>query len=434
VDDAARAGWLYYVGGNTQEEIAAKLGISRQSAQRLVSLAVSEGLIKVRLDHPIGRCMDIATQLRARFALDPAGWQALRETGWPELSERERRSVADNVEVGFRAGEIGAAGAFAGMDTLAQDPDRQVARAPIALLSLAEEDLLPPGLRATARAYGASLYRERLARLGWDAAPGEPGDDKLLRQALIDYLALGARDAGVRREADRRGRRFAGLDGAAPENGALDPELIETALAVVVQEGGAPTFDALIERFRASDDTRWRRHLLRALASTRDPALSARARALALDGALHPREVWTPLYTQSRDRETRADTWSYVETHFDALVERAGSTYSGWMPWLAASFCDAERIPAVESFLQPRIHRIAGGPRNLAASLESIRLCAALVDAQQPGAVRFFQAVAAGASPPVGNNRGVAVGSAALQSARPPMQTRSSGRMAADRP
>jgi DNA-binding transcriptional regulator LsrR (DeoR family) len=70
LDDAARAGWLYYVAGNTQEEIATKLGISRQSAQRLVSLSVSEGLIKVRLDHPIGRCMDLAARLRSRFGLD----------------------------------------------------------------------------------------------------------------------------------------------------------------------------------------------------------------------------------------------------------------------------------------------------------------------------------------------------------------------------
>jgi DNA-binding transcriptional regulator LsrR (DeoR family) len=44
LDDAARAGWLYYVAGNTQDEIARKLGVSRQSAQRLVSLAVSEKL------------------------------------------------------------------------------------------------------------------------------------------------------------------------------------------------------------------------------------------------------------------------------------------------------------------------------------------------------------------------------------------------------
>ena len=70
LDDAARAGWLYYVAGNNQEEIARKLNVSRQTAQRLVSLSVSEGLIKVRLDHPIGRCMELAEKLRQRFALD----------------------------------------------------------------------------------------------------------------------------------------------------------------------------------------------------------------------------------------------------------------------------------------------------------------------------------------------------------------------------
>jgi DNA-binding transcriptional regulator LsrR (DeoR family) len=70
LDDAARAGWLYYVAHNNQEEIARKLNVSRQTAQRLVSLSVSEGLIKVRLDHPIGHCMELADRLRQRFALD----------------------------------------------------------------------------------------------------------------------------------------------------------------------------------------------------------------------------------------------------------------------------------------------------------------------------------------------------------------------------
>ncbi|RFC66745.1 MULTISPECIES: sugar-binding transcriptional regulator [Mesorhizobium] len=72
LDDAARAGWLYYVAGNTQDQIAAKLGVSRQTAQRLVSLAMSEGLIRVRLDHPIARCLELAEELRKRFALDLA--------------------------------------------------------------------------------------------------------------------------------------------------------------------------------------------------------------------------------------------------------------------------------------------------------------------------------------------------------------------------
>lgn len=69
LDDAARAGWLYYVAGNTQDQIATKLGVSRQSAQRLVSLAMSEGLVKVRIDHPIANCLALSRELTSLFGL-----------------------------------------------------------------------------------------------------------------------------------------------------------------------------------------------------------------------------------------------------------------------------------------------------------------------------------------------------------------------------
>lgn len=72
LDDAARAGWLYYVAGRTQDEIAKQMGISRQSAQRLVSLAMAERLIKVRLDHPIAACMELGQRLKARYGLRQA--------------------------------------------------------------------------------------------------------------------------------------------------------------------------------------------------------------------------------------------------------------------------------------------------------------------------------------------------------------------------
>lgn len=70
LDDAARAGWLYYIAGNTQDEIARKLGVSRQTAQRLVSLSVSAKLIKVRLDHPISHCLELSERLKAAYAID----------------------------------------------------------------------------------------------------------------------------------------------------------------------------------------------------------------------------------------------------------------------------------------------------------------------------------------------------------------------------
>ncbi|MEO8531264.1 MAG: sugar-binding domain-containing protein, partial [Deltaproteobacteria bacterium] len=56
----------------TQDQIAAEMGISRQRAQRLVARAVSDGLIRVRLEHPISACLDLERQLRNRFGLTQA--------------------------------------------------------------------------------------------------------------------------------------------------------------------------------------------------------------------------------------------------------------------------------------------------------------------------------------------------------------------------
>ena len=68
-DEAARAGWLYYVGGMTQDQIATELGVSRQRAQRLVSRAMAEGLIQVRLSHRIATCLTLEAALTDRYGL-----------------------------------------------------------------------------------------------------------------------------------------------------------------------------------------------------------------------------------------------------------------------------------------------------------------------------------------------------------------------------
>nr|WP_284503018.1 MULTISPECIES: sugar-binding transcriptional regulator [unclassified Caballeronia] len=66
---ATRAAWLYYVAGNTQNEIAEKLQISRPVAQRLVAFAVEKNLIRVRVDHQIADCLSLAKQLSDRYGL-----------------------------------------------------------------------------------------------------------------------------------------------------------------------------------------------------------------------------------------------------------------------------------------------------------------------------------------------------------------------------
>src|ERR1700745_3782411 len=69
LDEAARAGWLYFIAGHTQDEIAKSLKVSRATAQRLVSLCLAERLITFRLEHPITQCMELAAKLKGRFDL-----------------------------------------------------------------------------------------------------------------------------------------------------------------------------------------------------------------------------------------------------------------------------------------------------------------------------------------------------------------------------
>lgn len=69
LESAARAAWLAHVAGKTQDEIAGIMGVSRQTAQRLVAQAMAEGLVKIRIDHPFADCLELAEALRARWSL-----------------------------------------------------------------------------------------------------------------------------------------------------------------------------------------------------------------------------------------------------------------------------------------------------------------------------------------------------------------------------
>lgn len=111
LDDAARAGWLYYIAGRTQDEIAVEMGVSRQVAQRLVSLAVDARLVRVWMDHPIASCLELAARLRDRFGLRQAevtpsnpgeegGTTGLGEAGAAEILRWLRKTEPIVIAVG----------------------------------------------------------------------------------------------------------------------------------------------------------------------------------------------------------------------------------------------------------------------------------------------------------------------------------------------
>ena len=65
----ARVAWLYFIGNQTQQQIAEQLNMSRPTVNRLIAAAATSGVVQVRISHPVRECMELAETLRRRFDL-----------------------------------------------------------------------------------------------------------------------------------------------------------------------------------------------------------------------------------------------------------------------------------------------------------------------------------------------------------------------------
>ena len=116
----------------------------------------------------------------------------------------------------------------------------------------------------------------------------------------------------------------------------------------------------------------------------------ARARSRSRSTGLRVNKVLIPLRSQVGDARTRDAAWQYLETNFDAISGRVADTRAGGLPTFATPFCSKEMAERVQTFFAPRIEKLRGGPRSLAATVEALQLCAAQVATQRDGVRAFF--------------------------------------------
>lgn len=67
---ATRAAWLSYVGNQTQEEIAGRLGVSRVKVNRLIAQAVRTGLVHVFVEGTAAECIALEERITCRWGLE----------------------------------------------------------------------------------------------------------------------------------------------------------------------------------------------------------------------------------------------------------------------------------------------------------------------------------------------------------------------------
>src|SRR5246127_1754573 len=286
LDDAARAGWLYFIAGHTQDEIAKMLQVSRASAQRLVSLCLAERLITFRLEHPIAACMELASQLKERFGLvhcevvptDPAAPLAtagiaercanvlemtLRSetpvivalgTGRAVRGAVERVSPIErpNHQIVSLVGNISADGSASFFDTVGRLADRTGARhypMPLPFLMASEDERnrmvrIEPIAKIKAIAARADL---RLIGIGqMDQKAQVHVDGFVTREELFEMMRLGAVREGTGGGGDAQGQRIKG--GGNQRITSIPPQVPAqtTTIAAAVGQAKVPAIKAAL--------------------------------------------------------------------------------------------------------------------------------------------------------------------------------------------
>jgi aminopeptidase 2 len=129
---------------------------------------------------------------------------------------------------------------------------------------------------------------------------------------------------------------------------------------------------------------------LSGLCGFEDPALVRRTLDLTLDGTIRDQDlryVFAPLAVR---RATRATTFAWIEAHFDELAPRMPSAQRGRFVRLGGALCDAERVRALQAFLQPRIDRIEGTAKDMRQAVEEGLRCATLADRERAPTSAFL--------------------------------------------
>jgi len=129
-----------------------------------------------------------------------------------------------------------------------------------------------------------------------------------------------------------------------------------------------------------------------ALGSFREPEIERDALGMIIQEGLEHRELSSLLFLPWQD--TRPIVWTFVRENFDrlnALMPGArGIPFGATLPGVAGGFCDEPHLLEVEGFFKPLIGNLSGGERNLAKTLESIRLCIASRQALGQSMIAFL--------------------------------------------
>ncbi|REF73226.1 sugar-binding transcriptional regulator [Paracoccus versutus] len=107
-----RVAWLYHMEGLTQDEVAAKVGISRSRVLRILSNARHDGTVQIRVTTKLTRCVELERELETRWGLgqaivvpNPQDEAQLRDIIGAEIGNFLSQNLSANMTIGLGWGK-----------------------------------------------------------------------------------------------------------------------------------------------------------------------------------------------------------------------------------------------------------------------------------------------------------------------------------------
>jgi len=326
-----------------------------------------------------------------RFSLDAGGWSDLVAAA-DKLDAAEQMALARNLTAALRAGEVEAPTFFDAMIRLASTGSWDTVDAVAEDLETLRRQIVTPASRPAYEALLRRVLTPRLEAVGLSPRDGESAADAYLREVAADFLAREARSPALIAALAPGGRTYVETGGR--DAGGLTPDLLQTAMWAAVLDGGAAFGGTVVTALKTSTDAQFRRSAIFALTAAADPDFLDEVYELSLSKDLRSNEAVLLLQWMIEEPDRRAPAWAWMTLHWEGLSARFSDLVaSRVLRWFRKS-CDAGERAALETFFRPKAAHIAGTPRELALTEESIDRCLALRQAKGDDILAALQAAA----------------------------------------
>jgi puromycin-sensitive aminopeptidase len=334
-----------------------------------------------------------------RAAYDPALLGGL-VAGIQQLAPEERLGLVSDQWALVRAGQVEVSAFLDLVAGLGGETDHVVLDEIFTRLSIIEHRHLADADRAGFQAFVGDLFAAGAAQLRWQPAAGRPDtaaglgagasaeDDetRLRRAALLRARVLLARVPAEIGEALSRyeGERDAGdVQPGGPRGDRLDPNLLDVVVTATARAADDARFEELRRRAATENDPAVMRRFLHALARVESPALASRAVELAMSDEVPMQDFTSYLSVLLGNRATREQTWTLIQSRWQAVRAKADS------PMLVRRLIEAmsalperRHLDQIRAFLGA--HPVDGARQATAQTLERLQMDVTLRERLMP--------------------------------------------------